>query len=283
VTVRNSVSARAHTMYTTLCARAKRVMYSTLYMVVRAPVCVHASSGLFLRKPHAGRMLRQNTRPTGAQDNLHLVPHSPAIVPQSKCLTAGLTGVVAQGLKSLVPQCPAIQASYSARRRLRTCAHTHTRAHTRRGTQWEVPRDTAGLTAGADRALSMLKSQENDPANAQAITLPSRADEPLASHVWQQAAHHVCQQPATTACGARTPVTPECHDHASLSNVSGRAGHRGDARRAVRAEDAARRTTLAHVACVHRAWTNRPKIFRAAPRRHASRHVAKPRPPPRDS
>ena len=120
---------RARTMYMTTYVRANHAMYMVIYVRARRVVRVHAMSGKIALKSHCEIYLRRffTKRPLAQKPNL--VPHSPAIVPQSKCLTAGLTGVTAQGLTLLVPQCPAMfpylymYAGARAHTRTRTPAH----------------------------------------------------------------------------------------------------------------------------------------------------------------
>lgn len=122
------VRVRAHVMYMALYMRANNALYSVMYAPVHGADRVHAATQGISSKSHGGQYLYDLTPKTTVRQEANLVPHSPAIVPQSKCLTAGLTGVTAQGLRSLVPQCPAITAKLYAYAGARTYAHTHARA-----------------------------------------------------------------------------------------------------------------------------------------------------------
>jgi hypothetical protein len=126
------VGARAQHVYITACVRAKtRFVQQDARACARCArarvgnrrICVNVSGNQYLGKLQPNSFGERST---------NSVPHSPALVPQSKCLTAGLAVVVGQGLTSLVPQCPAMKGKLL---HAGAHAHAHTRAHTR-GRAW---------------------------------------------------------------------------------------------------------------------------------------------------
>lgn len=264
---------RAHVMYMAMYVRRFVVLYTAMYVCARRLPAVRPFA---IENPamFSGRQyLRAAVLKITVQHGVNLVPHSPAIVPQSKCLTAGLTVVAPQRVTSLVPHSPAITAPICTRTGVRTYAHTRTRIRTRRMAQWEVPRDCAGLIQTLKHGRSGSNHQENDNGSTRTITIQDRNEERLVSRLWLSSTNRVRRHLASAECGTRTRPGQERIIPSRLPSLPADAGRSGSSRGAVKA-----RVTwtprLAHVGNTSAIRHNAPASRLVATCGHPLAHVA---------
>lgn len=256
--------ARAHVMYMAMYVRRFVVLYTAMYVCARRLPAVRPFA---IENPamFSGRQyLRAAVLKVTVQHGVNLVPQCPAIVPQSKCFTAGLAVVASQRVTSLVPQCPAITAPICTRTGVRTHAHTRTRIRTRRMAQWEVPRDCAGLTQILKHGRSGSNHLENDNGSTRTIAIQDRNEERLVSRLWLSSTNRVRRHLASAECGTRTRPRQESIIPSSLPSLPADAGRSGSSRGAVRS----RVTWTPRLAHVGNTSAIRPQRSRLTSSRH---------------
>lgn len=246
MTAEQTNHARAYVMYIAMYMGLMRALYTAMY--VRARRSRSVSPSAFNNRPmfFARLDLRAGVERNAGHDVVNLVPQCPALVPQSKCLTAGLAVVAPQQLTALVPQCPAINA-YLARTWAHVRMHTRVHAHTRRMAQREVPRDCAGLTGTRLYADSMPSRQETCHATTRTIAIQDRNEERLVSRLWPSPTDHIRRDLAPAKCRTRKQSRQARVLPSRLPSLPPDAGRRGRSRRAVKPRGECRRSPLAPV------------------------------------